>query len=122
MHGIEQEAFAWRSQLRKGTLELAVLLLLRQGDRYGLQLVEELNASGMGVAEGSIYPLLSRMRAEKKVETEWVDPGAGHARKYYRLTRRGEATCAAMLDAWRDFGLAFERIAGGSHARAAGRG
>ena len=122
MHDIEQEALAWRSQLRKGTLELAVLLLLRRGRRYGLQLVDELNASGFGVAEGSIYPLLSRMRAERKVETEWVDPGAGHARKYYRLSKRGEESCAAMLDAWRGFKSAFERIAGGTDARASNRG
>lgn len=115
MHDIEQEALAWRSQLRKGTLELMVLLLLRRGRRYGLQLVEELNESGFGVAEGSIYPLLTRMRAERKVETEWVEPGAGHARKYYRLTRRGEEICAAMLEAWRDFRSAVERTAGGKN-------
>jgi PadR family transcriptional regulator, regulatory protein PadR len=103
---------AWRSQLRKGTLELAVLQLLRKERRYGLQLVDVLNEHGIGVSEGSIYPLLSRLRAEKKVETEWVDDGVGHAHKYYRLTPHGEATCAAMLKAWREFNRAFERVTG----------
>ncbi len=113
MHDIaDEEARTWRSQLRKGTLELAVLALLRHERRYGLQLVEELNALGFGVAEGSIYPLLARMRAEKKVETEWVDSGVGHARKYYRLTRRGDETRAAMLAAWADFRRAVERVTG----------
>jgi PadR family transcriptional regulator PadR len=108
----DDEAQAWRSQLRKGTLELAVLALLRDAPRYGLQLVEDLNARGLGVAEGSIYPLLSRMRAEAKVETEWVDGGVGHARKYYRLTRRGADACAAMLAAWAEFRRAMDRVTG----------
>jgi PadR family transcriptional regulator PadR len=113
MHDIDQLADAWRSQLRKGTLELAVLLLLGRAPRYGLQLVDDLNAAGLGVAEGSIYPLLSRLRTEGKVETEWVDRGVGHAHKVYRLTAHGEACCAAMQAVWRDFSRGFERIAGG---------
>lgn len=113
MQDVVEQVRAWRSQLRKGTLELAVLLLLREERRYGLELVDELNARGLGVSEGSIYPLLSRMRVERKVETEWVDPGAGHAHKYYRLTRHGQATCDAMLAAWREFSQAFDRVAGG---------
>jgi PadR family transcriptional regulator PadR len=113
MHDVAAEADAWRSQLRKGTLELAVLLLLRKEQRYGLKLVDDLNAAGLGVAEGSIYPLLARLRSEGKVETEWVDRGVGHAHKYYRLSAEGEAACAAMLEAWRDFSKAFERITGG---------
>lgn len=112
MQDIHDEASSWRSQLRKGTLELAVLALLRKEPRYGLKLVEDLNALGLGVAEGSIYPLLSRLRAEKKVETEWVDSGVGHARKYYRLTRRGEEVRAAMAAAWAEFRRAIERATG----------
>jgi len=113
MHDFERRADAWRSQLRKGTLELAVLLLLRRAPRYGLQLVDDLQAAGLGVAEGSIYPLLARLRAEGKVETEWVDPGAGHAHKVYRLSASGEAWCSALQAAWRDFTKGFDRIAGG---------
>ena len=83
---MQREASTWRSQLRKGTLELAVLLLLRKERRYGLQIVEILNEAGLGISEGSIYPLLSRLKAEKKVSTEWVEEDAGHAHKYYELT------------------------------------
>lgn len=113
MHDIRQDTQGWRSQLRKGTLELAVLLLLRREEEYGLRLVERLDALGFGVSEGSIYPLLSRMRLEGKVATRWVDRGVGHAHKVYTLTRRGEAACAAMLEEWRDFSRAFERVIGG---------
>ena len=107
---VPAEVAAWRSQIRKGSLELAVLLALRKERRYGLELVDVLNAAGLGISEGSIYPLLSRLRAEAKVETEWVDPGEGHAKKYYRLTERGRATARAMLAAWRDFGAGVERL------------
>jgi PadR family transcriptional regulator, regulatory protein PadR len=113
MQDLVQQVEAWRTQLRKGSLELAVLLALRRERRYGLQLVERLNGQGLGVSEGSIYPLLARLRAEQKVETEWVDPGAGHSHKYYQLTRRGRTACEAMLEAWRDYAQAFERIIGG---------
>lgn len=109
---VRDQVLAWRSQLRKGTLELAVLQLLRKERRYGLELVDVLNAHGFGVSEGSIYPLLSRLRTEEKVETEWVDDGVGHAHKYYRLTAHGQATCHAMQKAWREFNRAFDRVTG----------
>ena len=104
------EVTAWRSQLRKGSLELAVLLALRKERRYGLELVEVLNACQLGMSEGSIYPLLSRLRAEKKVTTAWVDTGVGHAHKYYALTAHGRETLKAMLTAWRQFSQAFETL------------
>lgn len=107
---VQDEVAAWRSQLRKGSLELAVLLALRKKRRYGLELVDHLNGAKLGISEGTIYPLLSRLRAEKKVETEWVDTGVGHAHKYYALTARGRATLEAMLTTWRDFNKAFDRL------------
>ena len=104
---VQKEVLAWRSQLRKGTLELAVLLALRKQRCYGLQLVDLLNAASLGISEGSIYPLLSRLRTEGKVQTEWVDSGVGHAHKYYELTAHGREVLEAMLVAWDEFSRAF---------------
>lgn len=87
-----------------------MLLALRKQRRYGMELVDLLNKANLGMSEGSIYPLLSRLRAEKKVETEWVDSGVGHAHKYYELTERGRATVKAMLSAWRDFNGALSQL------------
>jgi len=109
---MRNEASAWKSQLRKGTLELAVLLLLRRGRSYGVQIVETVNDAGLGISEGSVYPLLARLKAEKKVSTEWVEEGAGHAHKYYQLTPHGRAACSALLQAWREYSAAFDRLAG----------
>jgi len=110
---VQQEVSAWRSQLRKGSLELAVLLALGKKRRYGLELVDLLNRAELGMSEGSVYPLLARLRAEKKVTTEWVDEGIGHAHKYYELTDRGRAVLKAMSAAWRDFSAAFQTLIDG---------
>ncbi len=107
---VAEKVAAWRSQLRKGTLELAVLVALRERRRYGLELVDVLNRAELGISEGSIYPLLARLKAEAKVETEWVDRGVGHAHKYYALTPYGVATLTAMLTTWRNFNAAFEAL------------
>lgn len=107
---VQEEVDSWRSQIRKGTLELAVLLLLRKKPAYGLEMVQSLNAFGMGISEGSIYPLLSRLRREGKVTTNWVDEGAGHAHKVYELTALGKKVTEAMLAAWEEFAVGFSRL------------
>ena len=102
---VQKEIASWRSQLRKGSLELAVLIALRKQARYGLELVDLLNRAKLGMSEGSIYPLLARLRTEKKVEAEWVDTGVGHSHKYYELTPAGRGTLEAMLVACGSTGL-----------------
>ena len=101
---------AWRSQLLKGSLELAVLLAVRRERRYGLQLVELCRNAGLPVSDGTIYPLLSRLKSEGKVDSEWVDRESGHAHKYYRITPHGEAICQALLDGFREHTQAVERL------------
>lgn len=100
----------WKTQLRRGSLELAVLVVLAKQRRYGLELVDLLNDAGLGISEGAIYPLLSRLRADGKVTSEWVDEGVGHAHKYYELTDLGRAALATMLAAWRELTTAFDRL------------
>ena len=107
---VQNDVQSWRSQLRKGTLELAVLLALRKQRRYGLELVDLLNGANLGISEGSIYPLLARLRNEQKVQIEWVDTGVGHAHKYYELTAAGRAVLKAMLAEWKDFSAAFDQL------------
>jgi PadR family transcriptional regulator PadR len=110
---LEEEIKAWRAQLRKGALELAVLLLLRRRRCYGLEIVDVLNQEiKLGISEGSIYPLLARLRSEGKVEAEWIDDGVGHAHKVYRLTDKGRTVCKAMLAAFHEYTDSFARLTG----------
>jgi len=111
---VRREVDAWRSQILRGSLELAVLLLLRGKKRYGLEFIEVLNRLKLGVSEGSIYPLLSRLRAEGLVRSEWVEqPTGGHARKYYELTEDGARLCEEELAVWREHVAAFKQLTGG---------
>ena len=78
------------SQLRRGALEYCVLALLRNGERYGFEIVRTLaQVDGMVTSEGTIYPLLSRLRREGLVTTTWRESDVGPPRRYYVLTGAG---------------------------------
>ena len=92
------------SQLRKGALEYCVLALLEEGRRYGFELVRTLSeADGLMVSEGTIYPLLSRLRRDRLVETTWQESEAGPPRRYYQLTDAGQRALADFADDWARF-------------------
>ena len=81
----------WEVQLRRGCLELAILAALWEGKLYGLEILRRMESeSDLIVSEGTIYPLLSRLKALGLVETEWVESEAGHPRKYHALTPAGK--------------------------------
>ncbi len=87
----------WTVQVRKGVLELFILTSLRNGERYGYELVKSLVAlPGVDVAEGSMYPLLSRLKKKGFVKTRLVESESGPARKYYSLSKNGEKEADAM--------------------------
>lgn len=87
----------WTIQVRKGVLELCILNALEHSERYGYDLVKTLTAlPGLGVTEGTLYPLLSRLRAQSLVETRLEESPDGPARKYYALTSAGRRTAAQM--------------------------
>jgi len=105
---------SWKAQLRKGAAELAVLATLERGERYGLELLEQVRgAGGLELSEGSIYPLLNRLQKEGKIRGRWVeDADATHPRKYYALTAAGRALLADMLAEWAQFEAGMRQILG----------
>ena len=89
----------WTVQVRKGVLELCILNALAGQERYGYDLVKTLVAMhGLGVSEGTLYPLLSRLRVQGLITSRLEESPAGPARKYYSLTREGRKTMATMND------------------------
>ena len=89
------------TQLRKGVIEYCVLALLGEAPRYGGEVIQLLRGKGqLLVTEGTIYPLLSRMRSEGLVDTEWRDTRVGAPRRYYRLTRPGRKAVAEFREEW----------------------
>ena len=101
----------WSAQLRKGSLELAILASLWNKALYGLEVLRSLeHDSDLNVAEGTLYPILNRLRTEGVLESEWVDSGTGHPRKYYKLTEAGRRRVAEMAQAWAEFSNKLDRI------------
>jgi PadR family transcriptional regulator PadR len=89
------------AQLRRGVLEYCVLALLGDEPRYAFDLVRSLSDhAGMATGEGTIYPLLSRLKREGKVEASWQPSDAGPPRRYYALTPVGAAALDEFEDAW----------------------
>jgi len=100
----QQARSALLSQMRRGALEYCVLALLRGGERYGFDLVRSLGeADGLVTSEGTIYPLLGRLRRDGLVETTWRESTAGPPRRYYRLTRGGLRSLDMFAVEWGRF-------------------
>jgi PadR family transcriptional regulator PadR len=92
------------AQMRRGTLQYCVLSLLADEERYGFDLVRGLaEMGGMVTSEGTIYPLLSRLRRDGLVESTWQESPSGPPRRYYRLTAAGRAALEAFRLEWRRF-------------------
>src|ERR1700733_15561665 len=97
----QETADKWEIQLRKGCLELAILAALWDGKLYGLEILRRLETdSELIVSEGTVYPLLSRLKVLGLVRSEWVEWDAGHARKYYALTSAGKQRAREMAGMW----------------------
>ena len=100
-------------QLKKGTLELCVLSLLSRADMYGFELVGTISAQ-IKISEGTIYPLLKRIKDEGYVTTYLQESQEGPPRKYYRITERGRATLQALSAEWRNIVTGINKILEGS--------
>ena len=87
----------WERQVRKGWLELAILASLWKEKVYGLEILRRLeNDTDLVLAEGTIYPILARLKADGLVDTKWVEADSGHPRKYYWLNAAGRQRAVAM--------------------------
>jgi PadR family transcriptional regulator PadR len=98
-------------QLKKGALELCVLALLARRESYAYEIASTL-AEGVGMGEGTIYPLMRRMQDDGLVDTRLVESNAGPPRKYYRLTASGRAAYTAQKREWRSFTEAVDQLLG----------
>ncbi|MGB9196461.1 MAG: PadR family transcriptional regulator [Terriglobales bacterium] len=106
-----EAAEKWEVQLRKGCLELAILASLWGGRLYGLEILRRLETgSDLVVSEGTVYPLLSRLKSLALVDAEWVESDGGHPRKYYRLTAAGKGRALEMARVWREFSSSLTKL------------
>jgi PadR family transcriptional regulator PadR len=98
-------------ELRRGVLEYCVMALVRDEESYGFDIVRALSAAGnLLTSEGTIYPLLGRLRRDGLVTTTWRESASGPPRRYYRLTADGRRALDAFAGDWRRFTAAVDAL------------
>ena len=99
-----------KSQMRKGMLEYCIMLLLCDKPYYTSDIIEELEKADLIVVEGTLYPLLSRLRKEGLLDYEGQESPYGPPRKYYRLTDSGKGVLAALNESWNTLAGTVDKI------------
>ncbi|HCZ37020.1 MAG TPA: PadR family transcriptional regulator [Cytophagales bacterium] len=89
-------------QMRKGILEYCILHIISRGEVYATDMIDELTAAKMIVVEGTLYPLLTRLKNAGLLEYKWVESKSGPPRKYYKLTADGEKFLHGLSETWDD--------------------
>ena len=100
------------SQLRKGVLEMVVLQLLAAQPSYGGELLERLATNDLDVSEGTLYPLLSRVKKAGYVDTSWAPSPSGPPRKIYTVTDTGHAHLTDLKTQWQRFSTSVSALVG----------
>ena len=99
--------------MRKGILEYCIMLLLHREAAYASDIISKLKEAHLIVVEGTLYPLLTRLKNDELLSYEWVESNQGPPRKYYRLTEKGEEVLSELENSWRDLNETVNKIANG---------
>jgi PadR family transcriptional regulator PadR len=97
-------------QMRKGILEYCILHIIARGETYASDMLDELTLAKMIVVEGTLYPLLTRLKNSGLLEYKWVESKSGPPRKYYKLTAVGEKFLHGLSETWDDLVRSTEMI------------
>jgi PadR family transcriptional regulator, regulatory protein PadR len=90
-----------KAQMRKGILEYCILLVISRGKVYASEILSELRNADLIVVEGTVYPLMTRLKNSGLVGYDWEESPQGPPRKYYTLTDKGRATIDQLTETWR---------------------
>ena len=99
-----------KSQMRKGVLEYCILLLLKKEPSYSSDLIQKLKEARLIVVEGTLYPLLTRLKNSGLLSYQWIESTQGPPRKYYRLTEAGEAFLKELELSWQELNDTINHI------------
>lgn len=101
----------WKSQVKKGTLSFLVLNAISKKELYGYELIEIIKKStAIEIAEGTLYPLMNRLKKEGLATSKWVEQESGIPRKYYILTKEGKITLKQMRNYWNELQESITKI------------
>jgi PadR family transcriptional regulator, regulatory protein PadR len=99
-----------QSQMKKGTLEFCILSIIKRGEAYPSDIVEEMRASNMQILEGTLYPLLTRLKNADMLSYRWVESNSGPPRKYFSLTPQGEEFYKELEKTWQELVSGIQRV------------
>jgi len=99
-----------QSQMRKGILEFCILSVIRRGEAYPSDIVEEMKAANLNILEGTLYPLLTRLKNAEMLNYRWVESNSGPPRKYFLLTPKGEAFYNELEATWNELANAVNAL------------
>jgi len=99
-----------QSQMRKGTLEFLILLVISRGRVYASDILQALKVSELIVVEGTLYPLLSRLKLAGLLQYEWQESTSGPPRKYYSLTPKGTDILKELRLTWKNLNLSVNSL------------
>ena len=99
-----------KAQMRKGTLEFSILLAISQGEIYASDILKKLKAAKLIVVEGTLYPILNRLKRAELLEYNWKESKSGPPRKYYNLTKKGENMIIKLKEAWKQLSSSIESL------------
>ncbi len=99
-----------KAQMKKGILEYCILAVISKGEAYASDILEEMKKSELIVVEGTLYPLLTRLKNDGLLSYNWVESKSGPPRKYYQLTKEGENFLQELRTTWTQLVDAVERV------------
>lgn len=99
-----------QAQMRKGILEFCILSILNTGEAYPSEILDQLKKAKLIVVEGTLYPLLTRLKNMELLSYRWEESTSGPPRKYYSITELGKTSLAALQDTWNELNFAVENL------------
>lgn len=99
-----------QAQMRKGILEFCILSILNKKEAYPSEVLEQLKNAKLIVVEGTLYPLLTRLKNMELLSYRWEESTSGPPRKYYSITANGQATLKALQQTWNELQSAVETL------------
>ncbi|MBL0146051.1 MAG: PadR family transcriptional regulator [Chitinophagaceae bacterium] len=98
------------SQMRKGVLEFCILSVIKQGEAYPSDIIDKMKAANLNIFEGTLYPLLTRLKNAELLTYRWVESNSGPPRKYFSLTEKGAAFYQELEATWLELANAVKAL------------
>ena len=101
-----------KAQMRKGVLELCILSIIAEKDAYASEIIDKLKEAKLIIVEGTLYPLLTRLKNDGLTTYRWEESKSGPPRKYFQITDIGRTVLNELKSGWQELAVAVEKITG----------